>query len=132
MNLIMKTVKKFNFLRLRKSKGKTIPKNMTIGRGSYYGSGCTFIARDGGKIRIGNYCSIAEGVKIINARIIDPPLFNKIKNQSPDAKTVLILKCITTPFGENEIEAIKDFVSEGVRFLVRLRGIDRRVDPGQS
>jgi virginiamycin A acetyltransferase len=49
-----------------KSRKKTIPKNMTLGRGSYYGSGCTFIAHDGGKIQIGNYCSIANDVSFIN------------------------------------------------------------------
>lgn len=41
-------------------------RNVNIGRGTYYGQGCNFVSRDGGNITIGNYCSIAHGVKILN------------------------------------------------------------------
>ncbi len=66
MNIILKLAHKINWLRGRGNKAGTAAKNITIGRGSYYGKGCTFIARDGGEIRIGNYCSIAAGVTILN------------------------------------------------------------------
>lgn len=41
--------------------------DVRIGRHSYYGRGCSFIAREGGFIEIGNFCSIAEFVTITNA-----------------------------------------------------------------
>ena len=41
-------------------------KNVTIGRRSYYGSNCAFIAREEGSISIGSFCSIAGDVEIYN------------------------------------------------------------------
>ncbi len=57
--------------------------------------------------------SIPEGVKIIHEERITRKFFDEIQRQSPESKTVLILKCITKPFSEDEIEAIKDFVFRG-------------------
>lgn len=62
----MRIANKMKCLNPGRSNIKTVPENMTIGRGSYFGSGCTFVARNGGRIRIGNFCSIANGVSIIN------------------------------------------------------------------
>jgi acetyltransferase-like isoleucine patch superfamily enzyme len=40
--------------------------NVSLGRNTYYGKNCSFVARDGGEIRIGNFCSIADEVSIIS------------------------------------------------------------------
>ena len=55
-----------SFLKINRDKPELNQKNMTIGRSSYYGERCTFIARDGGQIKIGNFCSLANGVTILN------------------------------------------------------------------
>lgn len=52
--------------RLLGRRSRKAQKNVYIGRGTYYCKGCSFTARDGGIIEIGNYCSIAGGVTIIN------------------------------------------------------------------
>lgn len=67
MQILTKVNNLINSFRQKRKNNRTIPHNMSIGRGSYFGAECTFIARDGGKIEIGNYCSIANGVTIINA-----------------------------------------------------------------
>lgn len=53
--------------RIVKEQGRQMPDNMKMGRGSYFGTHCTFVARPGATITIGNYCSLANGVALINA-----------------------------------------------------------------
>jgi acetyltransferase-like isoleucine patch superfamily enzyme len=56
----------FSFFNKKKKKRQKGFANVTIGRKSYYGPGCAFIARDGGCIEIGKFCSIADNVTVIN------------------------------------------------------------------
>lgn len=53
--------------RIVKEQGQQVPDNMEMGRGSYFGNNCTFVARPGATITLGNYCSLANGVALINA-----------------------------------------------------------------
>ena len=66
MNLLGRITRKLKSLSSRPGAEFPTSRNITIGRGTYYNRDCTFVARDGGRIEIGNYCSIAQGVFIIN------------------------------------------------------------------
>ncbi|MBN2373834.1 hypothetical protein JXL19_08610 [bacterium] len=59
---------------------------------------------------------LLEGVKTYNTPVITPAILSMLKGQEYSAtapQPVLILKCVTSPFTSEEIEAIKDFVFEG-------------------
>lgn len=66
---------------------------------------------------LSNITTLPEGVNIINAIRLTSQVLNIQK--SKETKNVLILKCITTPFSEDEIKAVKDFIfNGGCAFLI--------------
>jgi len=54
-----------------------------------------------------------EGVELFHAPVIRRDILMQIRDRHPDTQTLLILKCITTPFTFEEIEILKDFVFDG-------------------
>ncbi len=56
---------------------------------------------------------LLNGVEISYTKAIDSAILNQLQDQYIDTQAVLILKCITTPFTQKEIEVIKDFVFKG-------------------
>ena len=66
MSLLRRVFQKLGVIPTQPGAEFPTSRNISIGQGSYYDRNCTFVARDGGRIEIGKYCSIARGVTIIN------------------------------------------------------------------